>query len=62
MHLVGFIRIVIGGHVLAALASILLFYKSKKLREVRYTMGYARTNVIGSRTSFVMVSVRSSIH
>jgi len=27
----------------------------------KYTVGYARTNVIGSRTSFVTVSVRSSI-
>jgi hypothetical protein len=27
-----------------------------------YTVGYARTNVIGSRTSFVIASVRSSIH
>jgi len=26
------------------------------------TEGYARTNVIGSRTSFVIASVRSSIH
>ena len=26
------------------------------------TMGYARTNVIGSRTSFVIASVRSSMH
>jgi len=25
-------------------------------------VGYARTNVIGSRTSYVMASVRSSIH
>ena len=27
-----------------------------------YTVGYARTNVIDSRTSFVITSVRSSIH
>ena len=27
-----------------------------------HTQGYARTNVIGSRTSFVVASVRSSIH
>ena len=27
-----------------------------------YTVGYARTNVIGSRASFVTASVRSSIH
>ena len=26
------------------------------------TVGYARTSVIGSRTSFVIASVRSSIH
>ena len=26
------------------------------------TVGYARTNVIGSRTSFVIPSVRSSIY
>jgi hypothetical protein len=26
------------------------------------TVGYARRNVIGSRTSFVIASVRSSIH
>jgi hypothetical protein len=26
------------------------------------TVGYARTNVIGSRTSFVIASVGSSIH
>jgi hypothetical protein len=26
------------------------------------TVGYARTNVIGSRTSFVITSVRSSVH
>ena len=29
---------------------------------VVYTVGYARTNVIVSRTSFVITSVRSSIH
>ena len=29
---------------------------------LRNTVGYARMNVIGSRTSFVIVSVRSSIH
>ena len=35
---------------------------------VRYTLhelcrvGYVRTNVIGSRTSFVIASVRSSLH
>jgi hypothetical protein len=29
---------------------------------VSTTVGYARTNVIGSRTSFVIASVRSSIH
>ena len=28
----------------------------------RNTVGYARTNVIGSRTSFVIASVRSSTH
>ena len=28
----------------------------------RITVGYARKNVIGSRTSFVIASVRSSIH
>ena len=28
----------------------------------RCTAGYARTNVIGSRTSLVIVSVRSSIY
>jgi len=27
-----------------------------------YTVGYARTNVIGSRTSFVIATVRSNIH
>jgi len=27
-----------------------------------YTMGYARTNVIGSRTSFVIAAVCSSVH
>jgi len=27
-----------------------------------YTEGYARTNVIGSRTSFLIASVRSSLH
>jgi len=27
-----------------------------------YTVGYARTNVIGSRTSLVVVTVRSSVH
>jgi len=27
-----------------------------------YTVGYARTNVIGSRISFVIASSRSSIH
>jgi hypothetical protein len=27
-----------------------------------YTVGYARTNVIGSRTSFVIASVCSNIH
>jgi len=27
-----------------------------------YTVEYARTNVISSRTSFVIASVRSSIH
>jgi hypothetical protein len=27
-----------------------------------HTVGYARTNVIGSRTSFVIASVRSGIH
>jgi hypothetical protein len=27
-----------------------------------YAVGYARTNVIGSRTSFVIASVRSSMH
>ena len=27
-----------------------------------YTMGYYRTNVVGSRTSFVIASVRSSVH
>jgi len=26
------------------------------------TVGYARTNVIGSRTPFVIASLRSSIH
>jgi len=26
------------------------------------TVGYARTNVIGSRTAFVIASVRSNIH
>ena len=62
MRLVGFILIVIGGHVLAKLASIMLFRKSKRLRKVRYRVGYARTNVTGSRTSFVKASVRSSIH
>jgi len=29
---------------------------------VKNTVGYARTNVIGSRTSFVVASVRSRIH
>ena len=33
---------------------VLLFYPN--------IVGYARTNVIGSRTSFVIASVRSSIH
>ena len=28
----------------------------------QFTVRYARTNVIGSRTSFVIASVRSSIH
>jgi len=28
----------------------------------RNTVGYARMNVIGSRTSFVIASVRSSTH
>jgi len=28
----------------------------------RFTLGYARTNIIGSRTSFVIASVRSSTH
>jgi len=27
-----------------------------------HTVGYARTNVIGSRTSFIRASVGSSIH
>jgi len=27
-----------------------------------YTVGYARTNVTGSRTSFVIASIRYSIH
>jgi len=30
--------------------------------EMPYTVGYAGTNVIGSRTSFVIATVRSSIH
>jgi len=30
--------------------------------ELENTVRYARTNVIGSRTSFVIASVRSSIH
>ena len=29
---------------------------------LKSTVGYSRTNVIGSRTSFVITSVRSSIH
>ena len=36
-------------------------FSSKTLR-VGVTVGYARTNVFGSRTSFVIASVRSSIH
>jgi hypothetical protein len=33
-------------------------------QDIRYinTVGYARTNVIGSTTSFVTISVRSSVH
>ena len=31
-------------------------------RFIPHTVGYARTNVIGSRTSFFIASVRSSIH
>ena len=43
-----------------------IFYSYKRenpftKRYLEYTVGYARTNVIGSRTSFVRVSVRSSI-
>jgi len=34
---------------------------SEELRNLR-TVVYARTNVIGSRTSFVITSVRSSLH
>jgi hypothetical protein len=39
-----------------------LLYNYDDDDEFRFTVGYARTNVIGSRTSFVIASVRSSIH
>ena len=38
------------------------FFKVDMNPEDGSTVGYARTNVIGSRTSFVIASVLSSIH
>jgi hypothetical protein len=38
------------------------YYAIAISRKILYTVGYARTNVIGVITSFVIASVRSSIH
>jgi hypothetical protein len=39
----------------------LVFSEKDRTRD-KYTVEYARTNLIGSRTSFDIASVRSSIH
>jgi hypothetical protein len=43
-------------------ATISAIYKQYFTYNCRYTVGYARTNVIGSITSFVIASVHFSIH
>jgi hypothetical protein len=40
----------------------LIAHTTKYCTVAHNTVGYARTNVIGSRTSFVIASLRSSIH
>jgi hypothetical protein len=38
------------------------FYSLRRFIFYQTTVGYARTNVVGSRTSFVLASLRSSLH
>jgi hypothetical protein len=43
-------------------AAISVIYKQYFTYNCMYTAGYAKANTAGSRTSFVIASVRSSIH